>query len=115
MGFGFWRYLFAQKQYNATGRILLQIFRSKPKSTSVIQYNQKYVFIQLAKINKFRNRIAHHEPICFKSNQAVKDSTSSIQHYEIILQLFQWMDIDTSKLLYGINHIDNYCIKLDSL
>ncbi|WP_336127840.1 Abi family protein [Mesoflavibacter sp. CH_XMU1422-2] len=115
LGFGFWRYLFAQRQYNATGRILLQIFPSKPISTPAIQYNQNYVFNQLAKINKFRNRIAHHEPICFINAQAIKNSTNARQHYGIILQLFQWMNINESELLYGIDHIDRYCTQLDNL
>jgi len=115
LGFGFWRYLFASKQYNAMGRILLQIFPSKPTSTPTTQYNQNYVFNQLAKINKFRNRIAHHEPICFVNAQSVKDSTNAKQHYEIILQLFQWMNINESKLLYGIDHINKYCTQLDNL
>lgn len=115
LGFGFWRYLFAQRQYNATGRILLRIFPSKPKSTPTTQYNQNYVFNQLAKINRFRNRIAHHEPICFIHSQAVKDSTNARQHYGIILQFFQWMNINESELLYGIDHIDRYCNQLDNL
>lgn len=115
LGFGFWRYLFAQKQYYATGRTLLKIFPSKPKSTPTTQYNQNYVFNQLAEINKFRNRIAHHEPICFEKARSIKDSTYSRKHYKIILQLFQWMNIDESELLYGIDHIDRYCTKLDNL
>ena len=30
LGFGFWRYIFAQNQYSATGRTLLRIFPAKP-------------------------------------------------------------------------------------
>lgn len=115
LGFGFWRYLFAQRQYNATGRILLGIFPSKPKSSATMQYNQNYVFNQLAKINKFRNRIAHHEPICFVQSQAVKDSIFARRHYIIVLQLFHWMNINESELLYGIDHIDRVCNELDNL
>jgi len=115
LGFGFWRYLFANRQYNATGQILLRIFPSKPISTATTQYNQNYVFNQLAKINNFRNRIAHHEPICFIHSQSIKDSTNARQHYGIILQLFQWMNINESELLYGIDHIDRYCNQLDNL
>lgn len=115
LGFGFWRYLFAQKQFSATGKILLRIFPSKPISTPTTQYNQNYVFNQLAKINRFRNRIAHHEPICFIQSQSVKDSTFARQHYGIILQLFQWMNINESELLYGIDHIDKVCNELDNL
>lgn len=39
LGFGFWRFMFAQYQFNATGRILLKIFPSKPVSSSSRQYN----------------------------------------------------------------------------
>jgi hypothetical protein len=37
LGFGFWRYMFAQHQYMATGRTLLRIFPSKPISTPTFQ------------------------------------------------------------------------------
>lgn len=115
LGFGFWRYLFAQKQFNATGKILLKIFPAKPRSTSSNQYNQNFVFNQLAQLNRFRNRIAHHEPICFLSSKAIKDSTFARQQYVNVMQLFQWMNINESELLYGLDHIDKVCDKLDSL
>ena len=65
LGFGFWRYMFAPHQFRACGKTLLQIFPSKSRSTPLIQYNQTYIFNQLHAINDLRNRIAHHEPICF--------------------------------------------------
>ena len=115
LGFGFWRFLFAQKQYTATGRDLLNIFPSKPISTPTNQYNPNYVFNQLADINKFRNRIAHHEPICFKNSHSIIDSTAAREHYGIIMQFFQWMNINESELLYGIDHINKVCDDLDNL
>lgn len=115
LGFGFWRYIFAQNQYTATGRTLLRIFPAKPTSTASTQYNQTFVFNQLAQINNLRNRIAHHEPICFLQNQNVKDTTYVRQHYGLIKQLFQWMSIDESALLYGLDHINEVCNKIDSL
>lgn len=115
MDFGFWRYLFAQPQFHAGGKILLRVFPSKPTSTPAIQYNHSYVFNQLGKINELRNRIAHHEPICFLSGQAVIDTTSVRQHYNLILQLFQWMSIDESALLYGLDHIVTVCNEIDNL
>ena len=115
LGFGFWRFLFAQRQYKATGRNLLKIFPAKPKSSPTSQYNQNYVFNQLADINKFRNRIAHHEPICFRNFHSIKDSTTARQHYDKIIQFFQWMDINASELLYGIDHINKVCSDLDNL
>ena len=115
LGFGFWRYMFAQQQYNATGRSLLSIFPAKPTSSPAIQYNNTYVFNQLAQINKIRNRIAHHEPICFKPRNPVKETTYARQRYGLILQLFQWMSIDESALLYGLDHINSVCRKIDNL
>lgn len=115
LGFGFWRFIFAQRQFTATGRTLLRIFPSKPISSATNQYNQNYVFNQLAKINKFRNRIAHHEPICFRQSQSIMDSTIARQQYIGITQLFQWMNINESELLYGIDHIDKVCRELDNL
>jgi hypothetical protein len=113
--FGFWLYLFAQYQYTATGKVLLKIFPSKPKSTPSIQYNNTYIFKQLADINVVRNRIAHHEPICFVAGKPIKDTTYARQHYIMILQLFQWMEIDEAALLYGLDHILKLCDEIDKL
>ena len=115
LGFGFWRFLFAQRQYTATGRDLLRIFPAKPISSQTNQYNQNYVFNQLAEINKFRNRIAHHEPICFRNSQSIKDTTIARQQYGRIIQFFQWMNINASELLYGIDHINKVCTDIDNL
>lgn len=115
LGFGFWRYMFAQHQFNATGRIMLRVFPSKPTSTPAIQYNNIYVFNQLAALNDIRNRMAHHEPICFLPQQPVKNTTYTRQHYNLILQLFQWMQIDEAALLYGIDHINAVCNEIDNL
>ncbi len=115
LGFGFWRYLFAQHQYFATGRTLLRIFPIKPTSTPTMQYNNTYIFNQLARLNNIRNRMAHHEPICFLQGQAIKDTTYARQHYNLILQLFQWMQIDEAALLYGLDHINTICTEIDNL
>ena len=115
LGFGFWRYMFAQNQFNATGRVLLRVFPSKPISTPAIQYNNKYIFNELAELNNIRNRVAHHEPICFLPGQPVKNTTYARQHYNLILQLFQWMQIDEAALLYGLDHINNVCNEIDNL
>ena len=115
LGFGFWRYMFAPNQFAAAGKTLLQIFPAKPTSTAAIQYNQTFVFNQLAQINNLRNRIAHHEPICLVPGQPAKGTTYARQQYGLILQLFQWMSIDEGKLLYGIDHINTVCNQIDAL
>lgn len=115
LGFGFWRFMFAQNQFNATGRILLRVFPSKSTSTPVMQYNNIYFFKQLAQLNDIRNRMAHHEPICFLPGKPIKDTTYARQHYNLILQLFQWMQIDEAALLYGLDHINTICNEIDNL
>lgn len=115
LGFGFWRYMFAKQYFNATGKGLLKIFPSKPTSSAIAQYNQTFIFDQLADINKIRNRIAHHEPICFLPGQPVKDTGYVRQCYGQIQQLFQWMGIDETSLLYGLDHITDICHSIDAL
>ena len=115
LGFGFWRYLFAPKQFTACGRMLLDILPAKPRSTSAMQYNQRFVFNQLATINNIRNRIAHHEPICFLPGNPVKNTTYARQHYNLILQFFHWMSIDEAALLYGLDHINTVCNEIDAI
>jgi hypothetical protein len=115
MDFGFWRYLFAQPQFFAAGQSLLHVFPAKPTSTPSVQYNHTYIFNQLGLINNLRNRIAHHEPICFLPAQSVKNTTYARQHYGLILQLFQWMSIDESALLYGLDHIITVCNEIDAI
>jgi hypothetical protein len=115
LGFGFWRYLFAHQQFRACGSSLLRILPAKPRTTPAIQYNHTFVFNQLHSINNLRNRIAHHEPICFVSGQPVKDTNYARRHYNHILQLFKWMNIDESVLLYGLDHIVKVCEEVDVL
>lgn len=115
MDFGFWRYLFASPQFTAGGQCLLQAFPAKPTSTIAIQYNHTFIFNQLGLINDLRNRIAHHEPICFTPGLATKNTTYARQHYNLILQLFQWMQVDESALLYGLDHINTICNEIDTI
>lgn len=58
--FGFWTFQFASKEFAAAGSTLLSILPGRPFGT-----NHTKVFKKLTSINKIRNRIAHHEPICF--------------------------------------------------
>jgi hypothetical protein len=45
---------------------LLKIFTNKPKDI-----NHKIIYKELDEIRDFRNRIAHHEPICFNKKDKV--------------------------------------------
>ncbi len=45
----------------------------------------------------------------------MKNTTYARQHYNLILQLFQWMQIDEAALLYGLDHINTVCNEIDNL
>jgi len=105
MEFGVWKYMFSASQYRASGRRLLKVFPNKPKSSAQMQYNNQYVFNEMDAINRLRNRIAHHEPICFLQNQETISTSHLLDCYYRILDLFKWMDIDSKSLLYGLDHV----------
>ena len=108
LNFGFWRYMFYAPQYNASGKILLAIFPQRPKSTREQHYNQKWFAIKLEKINKLRNRIAHHENICLhKTGAKTAISTQRTEEvYQIVLDLLNYMDIDDKALFKYLDNKD---------
>ncbi len=115
MEFGIWKYMFANPQYRATGQVLLNIFPNKPRSSSAIQYNQAYMFNELDGVNILRNRIAHHEPICFARRQPLVSTTYILNAYQTLHKLFMWMGIDSHALLYGLDHVQQVCSKINKL
>lgn len=115
MEFGVWKYMFANPQYRATGQLLLKIFPNKPRSSSEIQYNQAYVFNELDGVNILRNRIAHHEPICFARRLPIVDTTYILNAYQTIHKLLMWMGIDSQSFLYGLDHVPQVCNKINKI
>lgn len=115
MEFGVWKYMFANPQYRVTGRVLLAIFPNKPRSTTQCQYNNTYMFNELDGINILRNRIAHHEPICFALRQPAIGTAYILNAYQRLHTLFLWMGIDSHSLLYGLDHVLQVCRKINQL
>lgn len=115
MEFGMWKYMFSPLQYRLTGQTLLQIFPNKQRSSSALQINHAYIFNELDKVNTIRNRIAHHEPICFGLTGNQIDTTYTMNKFLQIQRLFAWMDIDSRALLYGIDHVQQVCSKINEL
>ena len=115
MEFGIWKYMFSPLQYRLTGRTLLQIFPNKQRSTPQLQINQAYIFNELDKVNNLRNRIAHHEPICFVPPNIAPNTSYIINEYQKIQTLFAWMGIDSRALLYGLDHVQQVCNRINSL
>ena len=105
MEFGVWKYMFSNATYALMGQILLRIFPNKPKSTRQCRYDNTYIFQELDYINKLRNRIAHHEPICFARPNPVIDTNYVINQYARMMRLFNWMNVDGPSLVYGLDHV----------
>lgn len=93
LSFGFWRYMFSGIQFNVFGNTLLQIFPNRPKGI-----NQKNVYQKLTEINNLRNRIAHHEPICFDVNNKPSIYYSQ-KHYADLLDILIWLGYSPNKVL----------------
>ena len=98
LAFGFWTYMFAAKEFAASGSTLLQIFPFRP-----LGLNQKEIFKDLVKINAIRNRVAHFEPLCFDGNTISTDQI--IRRYNLMIDLLKWMNCNPTKLLWGIDRV----------
>lgn len=115
MEFGIWKYMFSPVQFRQTGQVLLRIFPNKDRSTASVKYNHSYMFNELDKINTMRNRIAHHEPVCFYLQDSIIDTTHVMSIHSKMQKLFQWMGIDSQALLYGLDHARQVCNKINEL
>jgi len=115
MEFGVWKYMFSGPQFRATGKKLLKVFPNKPKSSAAIQFNNQFIFNELDAINRLRNRIAHHEPICFMLDSETISTAYLKNCYTRTVMLLSWMGIDAKSLLYGLDHISQLTAKIDSL
>ena len=114
LNMGSWKYMFANVQYRASGKCLLKVFPNKPRSTAAFNCNNTYIFNELDKVNTLRNRIAHHEPICFTHTSKIVDTSYILNEYQKIQTLFMWMGIDSRALLYGLDHVQAVCKKINS-
>ena len=115
MEFGMWKYMYSPLQYNLTRQSLMGAFPYKQRSTPQLHINQSYIFNELDRINTLRNRIAHHEPLCFPTGQTVIYTGYIRGEYQKIQTLFHWMGIDSASMLYGLDHVKKVCDKIDSL
>lgn len=106
--FGFWTYMYATKEFAASGSILMGVFPNRPFATK-----QKVVFQNLIKINDLRNRIAHHEPICFEDN--VISTARTARRYQLILELLQWLGCNPQQILDGIDGVNKPMLHINKI
>lgn len=99
LSFGTWKFMFAGKQFQAGGNTLLNIFPNLPP-----HHNQGHVYSKLNQINSIRNRVAHHEPICFGTGNTI-GTTYARSHFQNIVDILNWMNINHRELFFGIDGI----------
>lgn len=93
--FGFWTYLFNRIPFRSGGMNLLQIF---PKRTTGLA--QRSIYNELQEIKTFRNRIAHHEAICFNSTGEV-DLNQAQEKLELIKKYVIFLGYNPTELFWG--------------
>lgn len=95
--FGFWTYLFTKKPFRLGGQSLLKIFPAKTTGLG-----QRAIYNELMAVKNFRNRIAHHEPICFDSNGS-KSNGFAKEHYDLIVRYVNFLGYPEDHLYVGLD------------
>lgn len=95
---GFWTDLFEVHHYRILKGRPIQIFHTLPSG-----YGRKEVNDELDKIRRFRNRINHNEPICFKGNAV--DFSEAIRVHQSIINLLTWIDPEITKWTSGLDNV----------
>ena len=88
--FGFWTYLFSRRNYRIGGKTLLQIFPYRKKGVKAIE-----IYNELNSIREFRNRVAHHEPICFDKEKNI--NSTIVEKPDSVLRALEKMNTNMNK------------------
>ncbi|SFD77186.1 Abi-like protein [Chitinophaga sp. CF118] len=99
---GFWTDLFELHHYRLLLGKPIQIFNHLPSG-----YGRSEVCKKLNNIRRFRNRINHNEPICFRGNTI--DFTYAEEIYNECIEILEWID---PELISWIGDIDAVKIKI---
>lgn len=97
VSFGFWTYMFTKVPFRLGGQSILHIFPARQTGVG-----QKAIYKELQQIKNFRNRIAHHEPICFDAT-GCKSMMYAQTHYMLILKYIAFLGYDKEELLFGLD------------
>lgn len=95
---GFWTDLFEVHHYRLLRGKPIQIFSALPPG-----YGRKEVSAALDTIRRFRNRIFHHEPICFKGNTT--SFKQALVVYESLISVLTWINPQILKMLMDVDEV----------
>ena len=108
--FGFWTHLFSRRPFALGGQSLLHVFPSRTKGLG-----QRAIYNELQDVKTFRNRIAHHEAICFDTAGA-KNTAQVRANYALVIKYIQFLGYQETHLYYGLDILpDKILQKIDSL
>ncbi|MGM9742183.1 MAG: hypothetical protein ACI3ZC_03905 [Candidatus Cryptobacteroides sp.] len=108
--FGFWTYLFTKKPFKLGGQSLLKIFPARKKGLG-----QRAIYNELQDIKNFRNKIAHHEAICFDS-MGQKSIALAKDSYALILKYINFLGYAENHLYFGLDVLpDSVLDHIDTL
>ena len=96
LGFGFWRFLCAERYLTSLwSPALANQFPHHPSPANAVQIRAD-VDSRMGRLHFLRNRVAHHKPI---HRRALADDAATI------LELIQWMCADTHPWMAGISRV----------
>lgn len=95
--------------FMAGGSTLLAIFPDIPP-----RHNQSFIYHKLDKINSIRNRVAHHEPICFDTGNQISTTYARL-HFQEIVDVLKYMNVNSQQLFYGVDGIIKEANYIDML
>lgn len=99
--FGFWTYLFTKKPFRLGGQSLLKVFPARTPGLG-----QRAIYNELQDIKNFRNKIAHHEAICFDST-GQKSVALAKDSYALILKYINFLGYAENHLYFGLDVLPN--------
>lgn len=95
---GFWTTQLEKSSFKKLEGCPIQAFRFLPKNK-----NRTDISYRFNQIRKFRNRIYHNEPICFKEDKIDFSDAKSVHQW--IYELLDWIDPDAQKFIKDMDSV----------
>ena len=102
---GFWTHLFSRRPFALGGQSLLRIFPARANGLG-----QRSIYNELQDIKSFRNRIAHHEAICF-DNTGAKNTQPAKDNYALVIKYVRFLGYPEAHLYYGLDVLPDKILK----
>lgn len=110
INFGFWTEFFEKKHYGLLQGKVDHIFSNKP---STIKRNN--IYDRLNEIRRFRNRVAHHEPVCFKPRTSTFDLSQALKIHQYSYEVLEWLDLEIAQWPKDIDTVNYELLRIDAI